>query len=37
VKRVEPGRGMGVVVTLSEPKNQQQFQDLLASLSRTAT
>ena len=37
VKRVEPGRGMGVVVTLSEPKNQKQFQDLLASLSRTAT
>jgi PilZ domain len=37
VKRVEPGRGMGVVVTLSEPQNQKQFQDLLASLSRTST
>jgi hypothetical protein len=37
VKRVEPGRGMGVVVTVSEPQNQKQYQDLLASLSRTAT
>jgi PilZ domain len=37
VKRVEPGRGMGVVVTLSEPQNQKQFQDLLVSLSRTST
>jgi len=37
VKRVEPGRGMGVVVTVSEPQNQKQYQDLLASLTRTAT
>ncbi len=37
VKRVEPGRGMGVVVTLSEPQNQKQYHELLASLSRTAT
>jgi hypothetical protein len=37
VRRVEPGCGMGVAVTLSEPQNQKQYQDLLASLSRTAT
>jgi PilZ domain len=33
VKRVEPGRGMGVVVTVAEESHQQRFQDLLASLS----
>jgi len=37
VKRVEPGLGMGVAVTLSEPRTQKQYQDLLASLSRAAT
>jgi hypothetical protein len=33
VKRVEPGRGMGVVVTVSEERHQQRYQDLLSSLS----
>ncbi|HXL22488.1 MAG TPA: PilZ domain-containing protein [Candidatus Dormibacteraeota bacterium] len=33
VKRVEPGRGMGVVVAVSESDNQKRYQDLLASLS----
>jgi hypothetical protein len=32
VKRVEPGRGMGVVVTVSEQQHQQRYQDLLSSL-----
>ena len=35
VKRVEPGRGMGVVVTLSETQHEKSYQDLLASLSTT--
>jgi hypothetical protein len=35
VKRVEPGRGMGVVVTLPDPPHQQRYQDLLTSLSST--
>jgi hypothetical protein len=33
VKRVEPGRGMGVSVPVAEEPHQQRFQDLLASLS----
>jgi PilZ domain len=33
VKRVEPGRGMGVVVTVSEQLHQQRYQQLLTSLS----
>jgi len=33
VKRVEPGRGMAVSVTLPEQGHQKQYQDLLASLS----
>ncbi|HZS70656.1 MAG TPA: PilZ domain-containing protein [Candidatus Acidoferrum sp.] len=33
VKRVEPGRGMGVTVAISETENQQRFQDLLSRLS----
>jgi hypothetical protein len=33
VKRVEPGRGMGVVVAVPEADNQKRYQDLLASLS----
>jgi hypothetical protein len=37
VKRIEPGHGMGVTVTLSEPKNQQQYHDLLDSLSRPSS
>ena len=32
VKRVEPGRGMGVTISLSEEQGQQHFQDLLAKL-----
>ena len=35
VKRVEPGRGMGVVVTVSEENHQRRYQDLLNSLSTT--
>lgn len=35
VKRVEPGRGMGVTVTLSEPQNHKHYQDFVASLSQT--
>jgi hypothetical protein len=37
VKRIEPGRGMGVSVTLSEKQNEQRYQDLLASLSNTGS
>ena len=37
VKRVEPGRGMGVSVKLSEEQNEQQYKDLLASLSKTGS
>jgi hypothetical protein len=29
VKRVEPGRGMGVAVSLGESENQKQYQQLL--------
>jgi hypothetical protein len=32
VKRVEPGRGMGVAVALAENENQKYYQDLLNSL-----
>ncbi len=37
VKRVEPGKGMGVSMTLPEAQNQKQFQDLLTYLSRVRT
>ena len=37
VKRIEPGRGMGVSVTLSEGQHEQRYQDLLASLSHTGS
>jgi hypothetical protein len=37
VKRIEPGRGMGVSVTLSEQQHEQSYQDLLASLSKTGS
>jgi hypothetical protein len=37
VKRIEPGLGMGVAVTLSEEQNEQRYQDLLASLSNTGS
>ena len=37
VKRIEPGRGMGVSVRVSEANQQRHFQDLLASLSKTGS
>jgi hypothetical protein len=37
VKRIEPGRGMGVAVTLSEGQHEKLYQDLLASLSNTGS
>lgn len=37
VRRIEPGRGMGVVVTVREEQHQQRYHDLLASLSPTGT
>jgi hypothetical protein len=37
VKRIEPGLGMGVAVTLSEVQHEQRYQDLLASLSNTVS
>jgi len=37
VKRIEPGLGMGVAVTLSEGQHEQRYQDLLASLSHTGS
>jgi PilZ domain len=33
VRRVEPGRGMGVVISVPEQPHQQRYQQLLASLS----
>jgi len=35
VKRVEPGRGMGVAVTLAEETQQERYKELLHSLSTT--
>jgi hypothetical protein len=32
VKRVEPGLGMGVTISLAEEQGQRHFQDLLARL-----
>jgi hypothetical protein len=37
VRRIEPGLGMGVAVTLSEGQHEQRYQDLLASLSNTGS
>jgi hypothetical protein len=37
VKRVEPGRGMGVVVNVPEQPHHQRYQQLLASLSTNNT
>jgi hypothetical protein len=37
VKRIEPGRGMGVSIALSESESQKLYQDLLSSLSNTGT
>jgi hypothetical protein len=35
VKRVEPGRGMGVAVAVSETESQKLYHDLLSSLTPT--
>jgi hypothetical protein len=35
VKRIEPGRGMGVAVSLCKGESQKLYQDLLSSLSIT--
>ena len=37
VKRIEPGRGMGVSVAVSESESQRLFEDLLSSLSNTGS
>jgi len=37
VKRIEPGLGMGVSVTLSEAQHEQSYQQLLDSLSNTGS
>jgi hypothetical protein len=37
VKRIEPGLGMGVAVTLYDGQHEQRYQDLLASLSHTGS
>lgn len=37
VKRIEPGRGMGVSVTVPETHHEQDFRNLLASLSSTGS
>ena len=36
VKRIEPGRGMGVSVALAESESQKLYQDLLSALSATS-
>jgi hypothetical protein len=33
VKRIEPGRGMGVAVTMRDEQHEKRYQNLLASLS----
>lgn len=35
VRRVEPGRGMGVTLTVPQPEFKQRFQDLLSTISQT--
>ena len=37
VKRIEPGRGMGVSVAVPETESQKLFEDLLSSLSNTGS
>ena len=37
VKRIEPGRGMGVSLSVSEGQHEQRYQDLLDSLSKTGS
>ena len=34
VRRVEPGRGMGVTLSVAKPENRQRFQDLVEKLSQ---
>ncbi|HMI54379.1 MAG TPA: PilZ domain-containing protein [Candidatus Saccharimonadales bacterium] len=36
VKRVEPGRGMGVSLTVSESQHQEEFQNFLSTLANTS-
>lgn len=37
VKRIEPGKGMGVSVKISEEQNELLYHDLLTSLSKTGS
>jgi hypothetical protein len=37
VKRIEPGHGMGVTVSVSEAESQKIYEDLLSSLSNTGS
>ncbi len=37
VKRIEPGRGMGVSVAVSESESQKLYEDLLSALSNTGS
>jgi hypothetical protein len=37
VKRIEPGRGMGVSVSVSESASQKFYEDLLSALSNTGS
>jgi hypothetical protein len=37
VKRIEPGRGMGVSVSIPETESQKLFEDLLSALSNTGS
>ncbi|HKW56644.1 MAG TPA: PilZ domain-containing protein [Candidatus Acidoferrum sp.] len=37
VKRIEPGKGMGVSVTVAEVHHQTRYHDLLTSLSKTGS
>ena len=37
VKRIEPGRGMGVSLSVPEAESQKLFEDLLSSLSHTGS
>jgi PilZ domain-containing protein len=37
VKRIEPGHGMGVSLSVSESESQKLFEDLLSSLSNTGS
>ena len=36
VRRVEPGRGMGVTVTVPRPENRRNYEELLKTLSQGA-